>query len=343
MRTQHSTPPVECVCETCGKPFIVSAARIVRYPVRFCSLPCRRNSASARRDQSCRQCGKTFSAFPNEGRQFCSDDCRNLAARKREIRHCQQCGKPFTCRPSAVTKICSKRCVHASLTRTNYPSGVCARCGSDFEIRGRPGQKFCSRTCSDATNHHTTTSWMEKPCERCGTTFGFFAASYPQGRRYCSQTCANQYVRTPPPRPQMACEACGKIVSVKPSKTGRFRACSPHCRAMLVARDMPRISSIERKMAAAFASRGLRPVPQLLVLGYVVDFAFAASKVIIECDGTYWHGRPHQQEKDRRKDVILTSAGWRVLRLTETAINNDPQRCADQVAMLLIHEQPPSP
>jgi very-short-patch-repair endonuclease len=90
----------------------------------------------------------------------------------------------------------------------------------------------------------------------------------------------------------------------------------------------PRTSSIERKMAEAFKAIGLSPVPQFTIDWYIVDFAFPDEKLVVECDGVYWHGRPSQQIKDRRKDKYLKSKGWKMIRLGEIEINASPETCA---------------
>lgn len=53
--------------------------------------------------------------------------------------------------------------------------------------------------------------------------------------------------------------------------------------------------------------------PQYPIHGMFVDFANPVAKVVIECDGAEFH---KDKEKDRARDVILTSRGWTVYRIT---------------------------
>lgn len=83
------------------------------------------------------------------------------------------------------------------------------------------------------------------------------------------------------------------------------------------------------------------------------DVVFPKEKVIVFCDGDFWHGRNavtrfrrlakgHNSsywrkklrsniERDRRVDKALRRAGWSVLRLWETDILNAPDDAAEQV------------
>jgi very-short-patch-repair endonuclease len=75
---------------------------------------------------------------------------------------------------------------------------------------------------------------------------------------------------------------------------------------------------------------------------YLVDIAFPDRMLAVEADGSYWHGRPKQQAKDRRKDEYATSHGWTIIRLGEVAIRADVAACVDVIAETL-RGFPPSP
>jgi len=61
----------------------------------------------------------------------------------------------------------------------------------------------------------------------------------------------------------------------------------------------------------------------------VPDILFPEKKIIIQCDGDYWHNFPYGNEKDHYQDKILKSNGWFVLRFWECIINNNTQLCFD--------------
>ncbi len=53
------------------------------------------------------------------------------------------------------------------------------------------------------------------------------------------------------------------------------------------------------------------------------DFVIESRRLVIECDGTYWHARPDAIDRDRRKGVEMAARGYRVARLGEEAIRQD--------------------
>ena len=57
------------------------------------------------------------------------------------------------------------------------------------------------------------------------------------------------------------------------------------------------------------------------VFPYYIDFAFTDIKVAVEIDGSQ-HLLKERQEKDKKKDKLLTSKGWRVIRFTASDVIN---------------------
>lgn len=221
---------------------------------------------------------------------------------------------------------------------------TCLKCGVRFAVkRSDSAGKYCSKRCNDSVNKNPPPQpWTPLPCAYCGETF--LRAPWNSAIQCCSNKCGKRLrARTVvgenhplyKPKVPMACEVCGTIRMVKPSLVYRFRSCSRQCNAALSQRTFPRVSSIERAMAVAFSAIGLRPVPQRAIGPYVVDFAFPDAMIVVETDGTYWHGRESQQTKDRQKDGYLRSQGWEVIRLTEERIKADAVQCAREVAAML--------
>lgn len=84
------------------------------------------------------------------------------------------------------------------------------------------------------------------------------------------------------------------------------------------------------------------------------DIVFPRARVVVFCDGEFWHGRDWKArrkklergsnapywvakiqanvDRDERIDEELRQLGWRVIRLWETEILTDPQETAVQVA-----------
>lgn len=87
------------------------------------------------------------------------------------------------------------------------------------------------------------------------------------------------------------------------------------------------------------------------------DIVFTRKRVIIFCDGDFWHGRdleariarlerghnaPYWVEKirgnvarDRRRDEELANAGWLVIRIWESVIRKDPDAAVRQILEVL--------
>lgn len=95
-------------------------------------------------------------------------------------------------------------------------------------------------------------------------------------------------------------------------------------RALLDARGpgyVPPASELERLARLEFARGGL-PDPEFEVdVGSTdwvgrVDCLWRAQRVIVELDGTRYHGSLVDREADRRRDNQLMAAGWRVIRVT---------------------------
>lgn len=85
------------------------------------------------------------------------------------------------------------------------------------------------------------------------------------------------------------------------------------------------------------------------------DIVFRGARVVVFCDGDYWHGRELEKrlaklatghnaaywvtkirsnvERDRRVSTALEDDGWMVLRYWETDIHKDAERIASEIAV----------
>ena len=92
-----------------------------------------------------------------------------------------------------------------------------------------------------------------------------------------------------------------------------------------------RPSSIEFKMRKILTDNNYKFSTNVSVLSFCVpDIVFREEKVIIQCDGDYWHKYPDGLEKDYNQDKILKSNGWQVIRFWEHEINNDIEKCLEE-------------
>jgi very-short-patch-repair endonuclease len=73
----------------------------------------------------------------------------------------------------------------------------------------------------------------------------------------------------------------------------------------------------------------------VLVEGELVDALWRQERVIVELDGFAFHKSRAQFEADRRRDAKLQVAGYRVLRVTQQRLQNEPEAVLDDLRKLL--------
>jgi Protein of unknown function (DUF559)/Transcriptional regulator, AbiEi antitoxin len=84
----------------------------------------------------------------------------------------------------------------------------------------------------------------------------------------------------------------------------------------------PTRSELEERFLGLCDAHGIpRPQTNTLVEGIEVDFVWRDRRVIVEVDGYAHHRSPSAFERDRERDVTLTTKGWRVLRFTWTQVS----------------------
>ena len=100
-------------------------------------------------------------------------------------------------------------------------------------------------------------------------------------------------------------------------------------------------SVLESAMARVFAEAGLGGWRfHAVVEGFEVDFCFAAEKLIVEVDGWTWHGADRARwEDDRARDMILTAAGWLVVRVTWRMVTRQPGLVDARLRATLAHRR----
>lgn len=89
------------------------------------------------------------------------------------------------------------------------------------------------------------------------------------------------------------------------------------------------------------------------------DLAFGRARLAVFVDGAFWHGHPKKWwlgrsgpywdakiarnvARDRRVDAELEARGWRVIRLWDFEIENDPRAAAELVTAMLREAAPPA-
>jgi very-short-patch-repair endonuclease len=95
-------------------------------------------------------------------------------------------------------------------------------------------------------------------------------------------------------------------------------------------------SELEARMLRLCRAAGLpEPESNRRIAGLRVDFVWRSERLIVETDGGQAHLTAAAFEEDRRRDVELVIAGWRVARFTWAAIRYEPDTVAIRLARLL--------
>jgi very-short-patch-repair endonuclease len=117
---------------------------------------------------------------------------------------------------------------------------------------------------------------------------------------------------------------------VWPSGLEALLAREPNRRGGKVIRSLiedPRLTRSERErllLKLIDQAQLAKPLTNVRVEGHLVDVLWPAQRLIVEFDGWGAHGHRHAFDKDRRRDQILVAAGYRVIRVTDRQLLNEP-------------------
>lgn len=296
----------------------------------------------------CLHCGKDFKDRPSK--KYCSRQCCNLAkigVKKSSSLTCAHCGNKFYGAPRQ--KFCSHKCYtdsrkgHAAHNKLPPKACRCEACGREFETTPSDDRRYCSKACfygaQKGRRAWNTSDKIKKPCATCGVEISV-TPGLAERTKFCSRACANvgksQVRGESHPLYSLVtrkCEHCGSEFQTRPAKIamGEGRFCSRRCvGAYSVALQGGRRSSIELMVETELEKRGIPFEAQKSFRWWTVDFYVPHLRLVIECDGDYWHSRPTQVAKDAKKDDWLSRHGERVVRLPEHQIRADPAAALDR-------------
>jgi very-short-patch-repair endonuclease len=100
--------------------------------------------------------------------------------------------------------------------------------------------------------------------------------------------------------------------------------------------EAPTRSVLERRFLR-MCRRHQIPAPSVnvWVSGFLVDFVWSESRLIVEVDGYEFHGGRASFESDRARDAELAVRGYRVLRFTYRQVTRERERVATSVRRML--------
>lgn len=253
----------------------------------------------------CIRCGKKL----DWGKKFCSRECKSLSQIKRITLSCLGCDKNFQIKPYLKRKanFCSLRC-YRDITKTKETRS-CTICGNKFtatdsQIRDGFGI-YCSRKCQ----HTTYPKQIKKICPNCQKVYWVPPCWAPK-RTFCSKKCQDDSMRDYVSR---ICRHCKNEFELPRSDLDRGRGNFCTYRCYLTYRGP---SLLEEKMERVLNFAGIKFEREIKFKRFHVDFLIRSLKTVIECDGEYWHLMPKIQERDKRKDKLLKSLGYKIFRFS---------------------------
>lgn len=149
----------------------------------------------------------------------------------------------------------------------------------------------------------------------------------------------------------------------RPAKSPSFKGFKPASEAASRAKraNRKRDSRHEIALRRELWKIGLRYRKYVATLPGKPDLVFSGARVVVFCDGDYWHGRDWEQlrgtlerrhnadywiakiarnrERDQEHATRLTGDGWLVLRFWETDILRDPQAIAQQISQMVAERK----
>jgi very-short-patch-repair endonuclease len=102
-------------------------------------------------------------------------------------------------------------------------------------------------------------------------------------------------------------------------------------------RQVPAVSAtvIEMKMMEVLDAMGLKYEYQYVIENWITDFALPDKKLVIECDGDYWHSLPKAMIQDGLKFRRLRELGWKYIRFSESNIEKDLPLCQETIKLVI--------
>lgn len=119
------------------------------------------------------------------------------------------------------------------------------------------------------------------------------------------------------------CYVCGKGTEVPPHiiRKGWGKFCSLRCSSIWnVQHQRKKDTDIEILMGVELKKQMMPYLQQVPIEGIaLVDFLLP-NKIIIQCDGMYWHSKKEVKNRDIKQDFLLRFKGYKVFRFTDKEI-----------------------
>lgn len=92
-------------------------------------------------------------------------------------------------------------------------------------------------------------------------------------------------------------------------------------------------TSIEIAIEQELIRRNIPYMKQVPIEGVaLVDFLLP-DRIIVQCDGDYWHSSKKAKSRDIAQDVVLGFHNYKIFRFTEMEIKKSPRKCINKICL----------
>lgn len=272
-------------------------------------------AASLLSSVNCGKCKSSLLFSVNKGKyQIYRCDCEQKVRALLECFHCQ---KSFLNLPCLIRKsnYCSVQCYRNETNKKQIKS--CQVCGKEFRIKHYLVKKGYGFYCSKQCWFTLFKTWEKSTkCIQCGKIFTVPRSVYKKNPKFCSKKCTDDFKRD---YVKNICQGCKKEFELPRSDFNRGRGsfCTREC-----FKHYDGETSIERKIRLELEKLNETFVQEAKFGRFYADFFLPERKLIIECDGEYWHRGKIKKDRDKRKDKLLKELGYKVIRLEEEKIKS---------------------
>ena len=275
---------------------------------------------------NCAFCSQPLSDIQiSHHQKFCSRKCKGESQKLKVLLTCKFCGREFSIYPYLKRKnnYCSRKCYLDATRRKKLL--ICQVCGKAFKIKAYLFNQGFGKYCSKKCQFFVYESKRGKlACPQCKKEF-LVPPSVALKRKFCSKKCKDDYERD---YVKKRCKNC-KIYFFLPRwelNKGKGTFCSRKC-----FQDYNGETSIEALVRRQLQKKSILFQQEARIGKYYADFLVLNQKLIIECDGEYWHRSDFAKKRDLRKDKFLTLKGYNIHRFTEKEIKESKGNCVGRL------------
>lgn len=279
-----------------------------------------------RKQVNCAFCSQPLSNIQiSRHQKYCSRKCKSKSQESVILLTCDCCGKKFSVNPYLKRKnnYCSRKCYWDATRRKKLL--ICQVCGKAFKIKAylvnQGFGKYCSKKCQFSVYESKR---RKLTCPQCQKEF-LVPPSVALKRKFCTKKCKDNYERDYVKR---KCKNCKEYFFLPKWELNRGKGtfCSRKC-----FQNYSGETSIEALIRKALKRKGINFEQEARIGKYYADFLISNLKLIIECDGEYWHRSNFAKKRDLRKDEFLAIKGYEVYRFTEKEIKESKGNCVGRI------------